>query len=365
MDAGQADKRPPRIRIQQRAALAHQIGQIHQPVSSDGRLRRFLTHQRIRILAHLRRRLAFRLAELIPEPFQRQPRCQRAAHHGVRPGDGGAEGMHPALWIDLYLICVRKHHAGGADGGEGLAHRHHARAHGGGGIIPRPGGHHRARLQAGFLGSPGSDGACRIAAFHQGRQQRGVQIQCIQHSAGPAPAGHIQQIGAAGVAHFRAILPGQAEAHIILGQQNMPDLLPDFRFMPPHPQDFPGGEAGQRRVGGDADQPLPAHDPGYLIAFLLCAPIAPENGLAQHLPVFIQQHQPMHLPADAQSPDLGRGHTAFTDHLTNGFPGRLPPAFRILLRPAVPGLIQRIFPAGAGNGPALLIKEDGFGARCA
>ena len=137
----------------------------------------------------------------------------------------------------------------------------------------------------------------------------------------------------------------------------------DFRLMIAHPENFRGGEARQRGIGGDLDQPLRAHALGDLVALRLCALIAPNDGGAQHLALLVQHDQTVHLARNAQRNDLRRVHGAFAQHRADGGDRRVPPIGRILLRPAVLRLIHRILHRGGGHDRAALIEQDGFGAR--
>lgn len=56
-------------------------------------------------------------------------------------------------------------------------------------------------------------------------------------------------------------------------------------------------------------------------------------------PVFVQHHQAVHLTGQADALDLGRIYAAFSNDRTAGFAHRPPPILRILLRPAVLGLV--------------------------
>ena len=60
--------------------------------------------------------------------------------------------------------------------------------------------------------------------------------------------------GAVGLVH--GVVAGQLEADVVLGQQDVPRLRVDLRLVLLHPQDLGRGEAGQRIVAGDLDQPL-------------------------------------------------------------------------------------------------------------
>ena len=226
-------------------------------MAPSGDLSRLFVEQDVGIHAHFCRGLAFRLTEGVPVPLEGQARRQRAAHDRIRAGNRRAEGMHPARRVDLHPVGMGEHHAGGADGGKGASLDHHAGAHSGAGIVAAAGGYHRTFAQARGRRSLRRDAARRVAAFQQGRQQILVNVQLFQNFFRPAAVGHIQQIGAAGVAHFGGVFAGQAVAHVVLRQKDMGGLLINLRLVLAHPENLPGGKAGQGRIGARARSAVP------------------------------------------------------------------------------------------------------------
>ena len=96
----------------------------------------------------------------------------------------------------------------------------------------------------------------------------------------PSPPGHVQQQHAAGVAHVGGVLAGQAAADFVLRQQApCASRLEVPRLVVPQPEDFRGGEAGQRRVGDHLDQLRPAAGAAFDLVALGGGPlIVPEDG---------------------------------------------------------------------------------------
>ena len=54
----------------------------------------------------------------------------------------------------------------------------------------------------------------------------------------------------------RGELAGQAEADVVLGQQELARLGEDLRLVVAHPEDLGRAEAGERRVAGQLDRPV-------------------------------------------------------------------------------------------------------------
>ena len=359
---GQAEEHAPGLGVQQRGSLAHEIGQEEQPVRADGALFRLGGHQLIGVHALRGGGLNLRLAELIAEPLQGQARRQRAAHHRPFSGHGGAEAVQPPLGIDAHLVRMGEDHAGGSQGGERTPGAHHAGADGGGGVIARAAHHGRAGGKAGGLRGGGADDAGHLAGFVHFAQQAGIDVQGIEDFFAPPAVGHVQQVHARGVGHLRGEFAGQFIPDVVLGQQDMAALAIDFRLVFPHPENLARREAGQGGVCRDGNQAVAAQPFGDFVALLLRAAVAPEDGAAQDLAVFVQHHQPVHLAGQAHALDVPGINAAGLDHRADGLTHRAPPIARLLLRPAVLGLIKRIFHRGFGQSLACFVKQDGFGA---
>ena len=201
-----------------------------------------------------------------------------------------------------------------------------------------------------------------LAAFVYPGQQGLVDVQNLQQLVRPAAVGHIQQLHAAGVADLGGIVAGEHIAHIVLGQENVAAAGVNVRLMLAHPHDLGQGEARQGRVGGDADEIVIADLFGDLVALLLGALVAPDDGGAQHLAVFIQHDQAVHLPGNAQGHHVRRVHAAFADHGFHRGRGGVPPVEGILLSPAVAGLAHGILHRGGADHAAFLVKKHGFGS---
>ena len=113
----QADEAAAGVGIGVRRPLAGEIGQEEQPLAA-GRHRLGLFGQQVVDFAFGplgRGRVG--LAQLVAEPLQRAAGREVHAHHVPLAVDGVAEGVDAAQRIDLHLVAVDEHHAGGADRG--------------------------------------------------------------------------------------------------------------------------------------------------------------------------------------------------------------------------------------------------------
>ena len=227
--------------------------------------------------------------------------------------------------------------------------------------------------QFGFAGTDPNYGAGQGGGFRRHRsghvhrlvhpaQQRRVDVQLVQYLVRPLPPGHVQQVHAGGVGYLGGKLAGEAVANVILGQQDMTAGLVDLRQMLPHPQDLPGGKARQGGVRGDGDEFLRAHSLGDLTALLAGAAIAPQDAAVQHLSPLVQHHQTVHLPGDAYTGNIGGGHTAFVQHGLHRLPHSTPPVGRLLLSPAVLGLVEGVFHRVGGHGRTVTAEQHRLGA---
>ena len=135
--------------------------------------------------------------------------------------------------------------------------------------------------------------------------------------------------------------------------------------MLPRPQHLAGGKAGQGRIRADADQLLaPAHQAGELVAALDGAVVAPDDGAAQGFAELVRQHEAVHLAGQGQSRDVRGIDLALLQYVADRGERRVHPVLRLLLRPAVIGLVQGIFHRAGRYCPSLAVEQDGLRAGC-
>ena len=209
--------------------------------------------------------------------------------------------MDPSAGVDAHLIGVGKYHAGGAQRDKGAPRPHHAGAHRGRGVVSRAARHRCAGRQAGSSRGSRRHRAGQINRFIQLTQQGRVDLQLVQHLPAPAAVCHVQQVHAGGVGYLGSKLSRQLIAQVVLGQQDVTALGVQLRLMAAHPQDLTGGKAGEGRVGGELDEPLLPYQFRDLLALPPGAPVAPQDGGAEHPSLPIQHHQTVHLAGQAHA----------------------------------------------------------------
>ena len=269
--------------------------------------------------------------------------------------------MYAARRVDGNAVRMGKDHAGGAQRRKGLSVADSTGAHSRGGVVARAAHHGRTLGQAGQGGGFRRHRSGHVHRLVHPAQQRRVDVQLVQYLVGPLPPGHVQQVHAGGVGYLGGKLAGEAVANVILGQQDMTAGLVDLWQMLPHPQDLPSGKARQGGVRGDGDEFLRAHSLGDLTALLAGAAIAPQDAAVQHLSPLVQHHQTVHLPGDAYTGNIGGGHTAFVQHGLHRLPHSTPPVGRLLLSPAVLGLVEGVFHRVGGHGRTITAEQHRLG----
>ena len=204
--------------------------------------------------------------------------------------------------------------------------------------------------------------ARHFAGFVHLRQQRRVDVQHVQQLLRPAAVRHIEHLHPGCVADFSREIAGQHIAHIVLRQENVTALGVHFRLVIAHPQQLRQREASQRGICRNRNQLIAADNFVNLVALRRRALVAPDNRRAQDVPCFIQHDQTVHLTADAHRNDVLLIHTGLRQHAADGVHRRMIPVLRLLLRPAIVRLIQRIFHQRGADRRAILVEQHRFRA---
>ena len=89
--------------------------------------------------------------------------------------------------------------------------------------------------------------------------------------------------------------PAPVPEPIPVGSSNVAAAPVILWFMIAHPEDLRCGEAGQRRIGSNLNQPFSSYLGGYLSTFCRRALVAPDNGWADNFIFLIEHDQAMHL----------------------------------------------------------------------
>ena len=270
--------------------------------------------------------------------------------------------MHPPLGIDRHPVGVGKNHPRSANGGEGPAVPHHAGADRRRRVVPRAADHDGPFRQAGELRRPAGELPGHLRRLVHLPRQGAVNLQLVQHFVRPAAVRDVQKLHPRRVGYLRRQLAREHIPDVVLGQEDVPALFVYFRLMVADPEDLGRGEAGQRRVGRNRNQPVVSQALGDLLALGGGALIAPDDGAAEHLAPFVQHHQAVHLPGEADARNGAGRHAAFRQHRADPFHRRVPPVGRFLLGIAVLRLIQRVLRGMGGHHRPRLVKQRGLGA---
>ena len=266
--------------------------------------------------------------------------------------------MHTALGVDGQLVGVREYNAARADGREGFAVFHDARAHSRRRVVARAADNQGLLAQSGQRRGFRGDVAGHFAAFIDLRQHALVDVQNLQQLVTPAAVRNIQHLHAAGIGNFRCEVARQHEADVVLRQQHVFALFVVFRLMVPHPHQLAQGESRQCGVGGDPDQVIISDLGCDLFAFLGSPLVAPDNGRTDDFVLLVQHDQSMHLAADAQGNDIVLADAALLQHGMNRADRGVVPVLGILFRPAVLRLIHRVFHRRGADAFSVLVKQN-------
>ena len=148
----------------------------------------------------------------------------------------------------------------------------------------RPGAVDTDAERAGCLvAGAGGDGdavlrlARTLRALQGPRQPGGVDVERGQDVFAPGAVRDVEQDGARGVGDIGGVLAGQPEADVVLGQSDSLDARVDVRFVVAEPEELRRGEAGERAVAGEGDEPFEPDRLLDLVALGLRALVVPED----------------------------------------------------------------------------------------
>ena len=106
-----------------------------------------------------------------------------------------------------------------------------------------------------------------------------------------------------------------------------------MRFVVADPEQFGQGEAGQHRVGDEAQDVLGAEFGVDGVHLRLAALIAPDQRGTNHRAGAIHDDQAMHLAGKSDALHLRAGHAGLGEHAADGKHGGVPPVLGALLGP--------------------------------
>ena len=186
----------------------------------------------------------------------------------------------------------------------------------------------------------------------QGRgQPLGRELERLEHLAAPAPLGDVEQERPRGIGHVGRALTRKAEAHIVLREEDVANPAVGLRLVRAQPEQLRRGEAGERPVAREANQPLDADSPLDLLALGRGALVVPEDRGPDHPVGLVEGHEPVHLAGEADS------RRVLGAHCGQRSLARAPPVLGILLGPTGRGRGQRVLPLRPRNN--LAVRRDG------
>ncbi len=116
-------------------------------------------------------------------------------------------------------------------------------------------------------------------------------------------------------------------------------------------------------VAGYVEQALGADGLGHLPALGGGALVVPEDGGADDVVLGIEHDEAVHLAAQADAAHLGALDAGTGERTADGLAGAAPPVLGVLLAPERPRGMGGVLGGGGGDHAALLIAQQGPGAR--
>ena len=243
------------------------------------------------------------------EPGERAGCAQHHAHRVPGAGHRVAEDVHARL---------RVRRVGGQRGEDDARRAEHDR-HGPG--LDDPDAERGGRLVA---------RARDLGRLVHGRKPLERHVERRADLVRPAAAGDVEEQRAGRVGDVDRVLAGEAETHVVLRQQHVPDARVRLGLVTAQPEELRRREAGERAVPGQLDQPLEP-DARLDLGALGCRPlVVPEDRRPQDAVVRVEHDEAVHLPGEADRP--------FREALQARL-GCAPPVLGVLLGPA--GLRRR------------------------
>ena len=260
-------ERAPGIGVGVRRALAREVRREENAVCARRRLR------------SVGQQLLVACAEDVAQPAERAGGREHHAHRvpGVR--DGVAERMHSRLRVGGECGQGREHDTGRAE--------HDRQAPG----PVDPDAERSGRLVA---------GAADRRALVRVREPGERQLEQLQHLGAPTPPRDVEEQRPGGVGRVDRALPGEPEADVVLGEQDVRDPRIDVGLVPAQPEQLRRSEPGERAVAGQLDQ---AAQPDALLdlgALRGGALVVPENRRPQHRVVVAERDEAVHLARVAE-----------------------------------------------------------------
>ena len=142
-----------------------------------------------------------------------------------------------------------------------------------------------------------------------------------------------------------------------LGSSTLHGLVEVLRLVVAQPENFRGGEAGQRRVGDHADQLACGRRPGCSISSHSAAVRWSFHNRARRIDavLLVEKHRAVHLARQADRLHVGRLELGLLHDGPDRLHRGLPPILRVLLAPQRLGMVARV--GGQSPGPRILPRS--------
>lgn len=229
-------------------------------------------------------------------PLEAAAGGEHAAEHAPRAGDGVAEGLKESVVIGDGGIGVGEDDAAGSDRGGDESGSDDTHPHGGGGLVARAGDDGGVVSQSKRGGGSTREAADDFDGFGDGGEERGVEVEAFHKRAGPASARDVEKERAGSVGDVAAERVGEAEADVVLGEQDCTDSAEEPRLMSAEPENFGCGVAGECDVSDKSDEGAAtageAFDFGTLDGGTL---VVPEDGVAEDAALRVEADAAVHL----------------------------------------------------------------------
>jgi hypothetical protein len=182
-----------------------------------------------------------------------------------------------------------------------------------------------------------------------GREPVGRDLERREDVVAPAPVGDVEKERPRGVRGVDRPLPGETKPNVVLREHHAAYARVDVRLVSAQPEQLRRGEARERPVAGERDEPLEADALLDLRALGPRALVVPEDGGAEDFAALVEADEAVHLPRE---PDALGVHAEASERRL----GRSPPIRGILLRPSGPR--RREWVALLGRGDHITVQAD-------
>ena len=254
-----------------------------------------------------------------------------------------AEGVQSVHLVFLIALGGDKEGAARAEGDVAAPLAHDARPDGSGGIVPRARDDFDVRREPQRCRSLFFQRADRLETLIELGQLQIGDAELAAHIHAPAAVLDVEEERPARIRNIGRERARKAVAKIVLGQHDLFDAGKILPFMLSHPKELGRGEAREGDVARVLGKLVLPEYFVQILGLLLRPAVVPEDGGADDFVLFVEDDEPVHLPAEGDA-----------------FDRRLVLPFEQRFEPAESGVVP-VF--GVLFAPAGLRIEDGIGLR--